>query len=194
MSLNLLVHDGGCAGNDEPWFPDREEVELLLHISLFSQDDERALRSVWRILQGQTDDYLDVMLGVVAAYPPLVQALRRADGDDGAGLSSETLRRHFQRWLFDTCNLPKDPPWLGQLYSKPLAQDAPANRAVSVDALPQFRYLIALIYPMVATARPFLAAGGRSAVEVEQMQYALLKAILLQVALLAKLYIETGDW
>ena len=76
----------------------------------------------------------------------------------------------------------------------PLAEDAPANRAVSVDALPQFRYLIALIYPMVATARPFLAAGGRSAVEVEQMQYALLKAILLQVALLAKLYIETGDW
>ena len=193
MSLSLLAHNAGCAGSDRPWFPDREEVELLLRISLFSQDDERALRSAWRILQGQTDDYLDVVLGVVAAYPLLANALRGADGGDGSESGSETIRRHFQRWLSETCNLPKDPPWLRQLYSKPPAQDAPAN-GESAETLPQFRYLIALVYPVVATVRPFLAAAGCSAVEVEKMQYALLKAILLQVALLAKLYLETGNW
>jgi hypothetical protein len=166
-------------------------VDLLLRISLFSQDDERALRSAWRILQGQTDDYLDVVLGVVAAYPPLVGALMDSVGGHGLETSTEITRQRFRRWLFETCNLPQDPPWLRQLQARPPAQEASATAA---ETLPQFRYLIALVYPVVAAARPFMAAGGRHAVDIEQMQYALLKAILLQVALLAKLYIETGDW
>ncbi len=193
MDLNPLAGDGGCNGGDRPWLPEREEVELLLRISLFSQDDEHTLRQVWRILKGQTDDYLDVVLGVVAACPPLAGVLMGSVGNDGFGTSAETARQRFRRWLFETCTLPRDPPWLRQLHARPPAPEASANRA-SAETLPHFRYLIALVYPVVATVRPFLAAGGRSDKEVERMQYALLKSILLQVALLAKLYIETGDW
>ncbi len=193
MNLNPLAGDGDGNDNARPWLPEREEVDLLLRISLFSQDDERALRSAWRILRGQTDDYLDVVLGVVAAYPPLVGALMDSVGGHGLETSAETARQRFRRWLFETCNLPRDPPWLRQLHAQPPAPEASANQA-SAETLPHFRYLIALVYPVVAAARPFLAAGGRNAVEIEQMQYALLKAILLQVALLAKLYLETGDW
>ena len=192
MNLNPLAGDSDYYDNARPWLPEREDVELLLRISLFSQDDARALRSAWRILRGQTDDYLDVVLGVVAAYPPLVGALMDSvGGGHGLETSAEITRQRFRRWLFETCNLPQDPPWLRQLQARPPAREASANAA---DALPQFRYLIALVYPVVAAARPFLAAGGRNAVDIEQMQYALLKAILLQVALLAKLYIEAGDW
>ena len=72
MDLNPLAGDGGCNGGDRPWLPEREEVELLLRISLFSQDDEHTLRQVWRILKGQTDDYLDVVLGVVARSEDVV--------------------------------------------------------------------------------------------------------------------------
>ncbi|MFZ1494935.1 MAG: hypothetical protein WAU60_16210, partial [Candidatus Competibacter denitrificans] len=50
-------------------FPSAEEIELLWRIGLFSADDERALRKLWRILQGQADDYLERVLGMVAAYP-----------------------------------------------------------------------------------------------------------------------------
>ena len=189
MNPNPLAGDGDDHDNARPWLPEREEVELLIRISLFSQDDERALRSAWRILQGQTDDYLDVVLGVVAAYPPLIGALMHSIGGHGLETSTEITRQRFRRWLFETCNLPQDPPWLRQLQARPPAREASAPAA----ALPQFRYLIALVYPVVAAARPFLAAGDRNVVEIERMQYALLKAILLQVALLAKLYIEAGD-
>ena len=191
MNLNPLAGNGDGNGGARLWLPEREEVELLLRISLFSQDDERALRRAWRILQGQADDYLDVVLGVVAAYPPLVRALMGSVGGDSLETSAEITRQRFRRWLFETCNLPQDPPWLRQLQARPPAWKASANAA---EVLPQFRYLVALVYPVVAAARPFLAAGGRDVVDIEQMQYALLKAILLQVALLAKLYIEAGDW
>lgn len=65
-----------------PGFPDRAEMELLLRIGLFSPDDEIALRKVWRILKGQTDDYLDMMLGMVAAHPALVPALTALRGEE----------------------------------------------------------------------------------------------------------------
>lgn len=191
MNLNPQAGDSDGNGGTHRWLPAREEVELLLRISLFSQDDERALRSAWRILQGQTDDYLDVVLGLVAAYPPLVGALMNAIGGHGRETRAEITRQRFRRWLFETCNLTQDPPWLRQLQFRPPAREASAD---TTAVLPQFRYLIALVYPVVAAVRPFLVAGGRNAVDIEQTQYALLKAILLQVALLAKLYIERGDW
>ena len=100
-----------------PWFPDQDDIDLLWHIGLFSADDARALRKVWRILKGQTDDYLDRLLGMVAAYPALATELAVLHGgrqqretiDDSA-----TLRRWFRQWLFETCLFPQEPPGSGK--------------------------------------------------------------------------------
>lgn len=179
-----------------PGFPDRAEMELLLRIGLFSPDDEIALRKVWRILKGQTDDYLDMMLGMVAAHPALVPALTALRGEESATHSldgAETIRDRFRRWLFETCFFPYEPPWLKQLYLKLSPPDSAAQPS-PVLLLPGFRHAVALAYPLVATARPFLAVKGRDHQDIERMQHALLKAILLQVALLSKLYVKEGLW
>lgn len=178
-----------------PGFPDRAEIELLLRIGLFSPDDEIALRKVWRIFKGQTDDYLDMMLGMVAAHPALVPALTALRGEESATHSLDgaaTIRDRFRRWLFETCFFPHEPPWLKQLYSDPSLQHSLAQPFSAV--LPGFRHVITLAYPLVATAHPFLAANGRDLQDIERMQHALLKAILLQVALLSKLYVKEGLW
>lgn len=176
-------------------FPDRAEVELLLRIGLFSPDDEIALRKVWRILKGQTDDYLDMMLGMVAAHPALVPALTTLRGEKSATHSLDeaaTIRDRFRRWLFETCFFPYEPPWLKQLYSELSPPDSAAQPSPAL--VPEFRHAVALAYPLVATARPFLAAKGRDHQDIERMQNAFLKAILLQVALLSKLYVKEGLW
>ncbi|MBK8534616.1 MAG: hypothetical protein IPL59_05540 [Candidatus Competibacteraceae bacterium] len=175
-------------------FPDRAEVELLLNIGLFSPDDEIALRKGWRILKGQTDDYLDMVLGMVAAHPALVTALAALRGEEPATAldGATTARRRFRQWLFETCYFPQEPPWLKQLYSEQSPPDSSAQSSPTL--LPGFRHAVALAYPLVATARPFLAADGRSPQDIERMQHALLKAILLQVALLSKLYVRQGLW
>ncbi|MFZ1643564.1 MAG: hypothetical protein WAV07_19465 [Candidatus Contendobacter sp.] len=176
-----------------PWFPDAEEIELLGRIGLFSPDDARALRKVWRVLKGQTDDYLDMVLGMVAAYPALATALTVLGGEspEGSTGGSATTRQLFRRWLFETCLSPHEPSWLKQLYA-----ELPPDRSAQsfLTRLPGFRYLIALSFPLVATARVLLVASGLATQEVERMQTALLKAILLQVALLSKLYLREGSW
>lgn len=174
-------------------FPDAGEIDLLGRVGLFSPDDARALRKIWRVLKGQTDDYLDMVLGMVAAYPALAAALTvlRDESPEDATGGSATARHLFRRWLFETCFSPHEPPWLKQLYAEP-----PSERAEQsfLTRLPGFRYLIALSFPLVAAARALLVAGGLATQEVERMQTALLKAILLQVALLSKLYVREGSW
>ena len=109
-------------------FPVGEEVDVLWRIGLFSPDDERALRKLWRLLKGQTDDYLDMVLGMIAAYPALAGALatvcRENLGESVDG--STTVRRLFRQWLSETCLAPREPSWLERLYT--LYSDFPPER------------------------------------------------------------------
>lgn len=174
-------------------FPSVEEIELLWRIGLFSADDERALRKLWRILQGQADDYLDRVLGMVAAYPALADALAVLHNGTAGNVmeSCPPLRQIFQRWLSETCLSPHESLWLRQLYAElPLNPSAQAL----ITRLPDFRYLIALSFPLLATANTLLIDHGLSPQDIERMQSAFLKAILLQVTLLSKLYVKEGLW
>ena len=191
-----LVGENVIAASAPTGFPAGEEAELLWRIGLFSPDDERALRKLWRVLKGQTDDYLDRVLGMVAAYPALAAALAavRHENLGVAADGSATVRRLFRQWLSETCLSPHESPWLNRLYS--LYAGLPPERSaqtMSVE-LPEFRYLIALSFPLVAAARSLLVDAGLASEAIERMQSAFLKAILLQVTLLSKLYVKDGFW
>ena len=192
-NLAQLPGEDKVAVATPPWFPDSAEIELLGRVGLFSPDDARALRKIWRVLKGQTDDYLDMVFGMVAAYPALATALTvlRRESPEGSVDGSATVRLLFRQWLFETCFSPHEPSWLKQLYA-----ELPPDRSVQslLALLPSYRHLITLSFPLVATARTLLAASGLAPPEIERMQYALLKAILLQVTLLSKLYIKEGLW
>ncbi|MCP2318010.1 Protoglobin [Nocardia amikacinitolerans] len=64
------------------------------------------------------------------------------------------------------------------------------NQTDHADSVPHIplRYLIAFIYPITATIRPFLAAGGHDDDQVEAMYQAWFKAVTLQIALWSQPY------
>jgi hypothetical protein len=57
-----------------------------------------------------------------------------------------------------------------------------------------FRDLFLLIFPVTHTLRPFLAAKGHAAEEVEGMHRARVKSCLLQVTLWSHPYVRDGDF
>lgn len=63
----------------------------------------------------------------------------------------------------------------------------------SVDHI-DFRYLVAFIYPVTATMRPFLAEGDHSEAEVDRMHDAWFKSVVLQVTLWSHPYVKDGDF
>ncbi len=54
------------------------------------------------------------------------------------------------------------------------------------------RYLIAFIVPITATIRPFLAAQGHDAAEIERMHAAWFKSVTLQVTLWIQPYVAAS--
>ncbi len=174
-----------------------EELELLKQSLLWSEDDDRYLRLSGEVLEDQVEDVLDVWYGFVASHPFLVHYFaRRSDGEPDAGYL-EAVRKRFGRWILDTARAEYDQSWLD--YQEEIGRRhhrERKNRTDGVDATEHIplRYLIAFVYPITATLKPFLAAKGHGAEEVEKMQDAWRKSVILQVALWSRPYVRDGDF
>ena len=54
--------------------------------------------------------------------------------------------------------------------------------------------MVAFIYPITATIKPFLANDGRSPEEVDKMHDAWFKSVVLQVTLCSQPYVKEGSF
>jgi Protoglobin len=152
---------GYTLGSDEvarsPLSP--EEFELLKTSVLFGDEDVRFLRMARDVLADQVEDVLDVWYEFVAANPHLVHYFtRRADGRPEEDYLAR-VRRRFGQWILDTTTADYDQAWLDYQYEIGLRHHREKkNRTDEVDAVEHIplRYLIAFIYPITATVRPFL--------------------------------------
>jgi len=80
---------------------------------------------------------------------------------------------------------PYDQDWLNYQEIGLRHTYAKKNQTDQVEAAPHIgmRYMIAFIYPITATIKPFLSNKGHSAEDVENMYQAWFKSITLQVTL-----------
>lgn len=172
------------------------DLDLLQQSVLFSEEDRRALQAAGDVLADQVDDILDVWYGFVAAHPHLVRYFANHQGQPISGYL-EAVRKRFGQWILDTCRRPWDQDWLN--YHEEIAKRhhrIGKNRADGVDAADHIpmRYLIAFIYPITATIRPFLEKGGQAPEQTEKMFQAWFKAVTIQVTLWTRPYANPGDF
>jgi Protoglobin len=162
-----------------------EDLDLLKQTVLFTEEDEKHLRLAGEVLQDQIDAVLDVWYSFVGSHSHLAYYFSSTDHQ----LNSEYLtavRRRFHQWILDTCNRSYDQTWLDYQQEIGLRHTyAKKNQTDRVEAAPHIgmRYMIAFIYPITATIKPFLSKKGHSAEDVENMYQAWFKAITLQVTL-----------
>ncbi|MFI6151970.1 protoglobin domain-containing protein [Kitasatospora sp. NPDC051170] len=179
---------------DDPHLPESPvtagDLEGLTAATLFSDTDVAALKLAGEVLADQTEQILDVWYGFVGSHPHLLAYFSTPEGVPvDAYLAG--VRRRFGQWITDTCTRPYDARWLAQQEEIALRHtSAKKNATDGVRSVPHvpLRYLIAFIYPITATMRPFLAAKGHAEEEVEAMHQAWFKAVTLQVALWARPY------
>jgi hypothetical protein len=174
-----------------------EEFQDLQATAQFTEDDARALRLSWDALRDQVEAVLDVWYGFIAAHPSLLRTFsRRSDGQpDQRYLAA--VRQRFARWIEDTAQVNYNQQWLNEQYEIGLRHHRTAkNRTDHVDSVEivPYRYLVPLISPLVSTLKPFLASKGHTPEQVEKMQQAWLKSMLLQVTLWSQPYVKQGDF
>jgi protoglobin len=174
-----------------------QELELLQATLLLGEDDLAALRRSGDLLAPRVEEVLDVWYGFVAANSHLLAAFSNAHGQpDQSYLAA--VRRRFGQWILDTAAADYDQAWLDYQHEIGLRHTRRGKKnqtdgADAADHIP-LRYVLALLIPITATLRPFLAGGGAAPEEVEAMHQAWVKAVLLQVILWSHPYVIDGDF
>ncbi len=174
-----------------------EDLALLKEALLFTDEDIKHLRMSHDVLEDQVEAVLDVWYGFVASHPQLVYYFgRKADGQPDAEYLA-AVRKRFAQWILDTASARYDQKWLDYQHEIGRRHHRTGkNRtdgAGSVDNI-SYRYLPALIYPITATLKPFLAKKGHSPEDVERMHQAWVKSVILQVTLWSHPYVKEGDF
>lgn len=172
------------------------DLELLKQTVLFTDDDARYLRMAGDVLADQVDELLNVWYNFVGSNPHLVYYFTDGQGNPIPEYLGR-VRERFGQWVRDLCRAEYDQAWVDYQYEIGLRHHrTKKNRTDGVDSVPHIplRYLVAFIYPITATVRPFLARKGHSAEDVERMHQAWFKAVTLTVALWSYPYVREGDW
>jgi hypothetical protein len=161
------------------------DLELLKQCIGWTEETERYRRLAGEVLADQTEDLVKHWRAILASHPHLARYSLSPQGQPIPHYSNDSGLR-FQQWVLDTCQKPYDQDWLN--YQQEIAlrhTHLKKNKTDGVDSAPfiPLRYLLAFAAQINETTRPFLAAHGHSAQEVDKMHQAWCKAVLLQVTL-----------
>lgn len=172
------------------------DLDLLKKTVLFTDEDEKYLKIAGDVLADQIEAVLDVWYAFVGSNDHLLYYFKGKDGKPDPHYL-DAVRKRFGQWIMDTCKRSYDQDWLNYQYEIGLRHNrAKKNQTDHVQSSPNInlRYIIAFIYPITATIKPFLAKKGHSAEDIEKMHQAWFKSLVMQVALWSDPYVKEGDF
>ncbi len=172
-----------------------DELELLKKTLLWTDEDTRYLRMAGEILSGQIDEILDLWYGYVGSNEHLVYFF--TDGGNPILEYLDAVRQRFGQWIKDICLKDYDQKWLDYQYEiAKRHHKIKKNQTDGVHSVPfvNFRYMVAFIYPITFTIKPFLSKMGHSLSEVESMYNAWFKAVVLTVTTWCYPYVKEGEF
>jgi hypothetical protein len=169
------------------------ELEQLQQTALFTDEDVAALRRAHDILAPKVEELLDVWYGFVGSHDFLLRSFSTERGPVAEYL--EAVRLRFAEWVLDTTRAEYDDAWLARQEEIGRRHFTKKNETDAVSGTPEivhYRYLVPLVYPIFATVRPFLEQGSTDPGDVNRMQEAWLKSLLIQIALWSHPYLREG--
>jgi Protoglobin len=157
--------------------------------------DTDALKMADEVLGDQAEAMVDSWRRQIAAQPHLARWFFGPDGQPDERYKA-AVKRRFVQWVRDTCLRPHDQAWLN--YQEEIGlRHTPAKKNTTDDAhtpdVVPLRYLLTFV-AAVLDVKTFLSAKGHTPDEVERMQRAWTKNVLLQIALWSRPYVRDGLW
>ncbi|WP_413287748.1 protoglobin domain-containing protein [Bdellovibrio sp. HCB337] len=175
-----------------------EDLELLKQTVLWTDEDTKYMRMSKEVLEDQTDQILDVWYSFVKVTPHLAMYFGHNKDHKPNEEYMESVRLRFKQWILDTADANYDQDWLNYQHEIGLRHHrTKKNQTDEADSVPiiHFRYIPALVYPVTATLKPFLAKKhDHDAEDVECMYHAWLKSVIMQVCLWSYPYVKDGDY
>jgi hypothetical protein len=169
------------------------ELEDLKKTVGFTDEDQRNLRLAGEVLADQAKQLVEHWRGIVAKTPHLARHSHTSDGKPIPRYAENSGLR-FQQWVLDTCFRSYDQDWLN--YAQEIALRHTPLKKNKTDGVESTSYVplrdyLAFIAVINETTKPYLAAKGHTAADVEKMHGAWCKSLSIQAALWARPYTDT---
>ena len=162
----------------------------------FTEEDQRYLRLAGEILEDQATQVVGHWRSrIIASIPNLARHSRSPEGNPLPNyLAASNLR--FEQWILDTCLRPYDQDWIN--YQQEIALRHTTLKKNKVDGVQSTPYvplrdIIAFLAVMNETIKPYLAAKGHSAADVDGMHTAWCKSMQLQLAIWVRVYVGSDQ-
>lgn len=173
-----------------------DELRALEQACGFDSNAREQLRKAAVVLTGRAEDLVDIWRSVIAEHPEMRQVFFGPDGRPDETYKA-AVKKRFVRWVIDSCEREHDQDWLD--YQQEIGErHTPAKKNLTDGAhtacLVPLRYLIAFSGVVSTTIRPILEEGGYSGTELEEIQAAWTKSMLLHLALWARPYVGACLW
>ena len=183
----------GAAGVSPVSLQDLEKLKISVG---WTEEDERYRHMAGEVLADQTKTVVTHWRQeIIGGIPNLSRHSRSLEGEPIPDYSAKSGLR-FEQWILDTCCRPYDQDWLN--YQNEIALRHTSHKKNMTDGVDSTAYvplrdIIAFVVVMNKTIKPYLAARGHTAEEVEKMHQAWVKSLQLQIALWSQPY-SNGEW
>lgn len=162
----------------------------------FKDEDRRYLVLAGEVLSDQAEDMVNAWRSKIGAQEHLSKWFNGPDGRSDDRYKA-AVKARFVQWVIDTCTRPYDQAWLD--YQEEIGlRHTPAKKNATDNAhtppLVPLRYLVGFTSVIITSAKQFLGKRGHSPEQVERMQVAWTKAVMLTLALWSRPYTKEELW
>lgn len=173
-----------------------DEMRELEASAGWSEQDAAILRKYGRIFEDRAGDMVDSWRAVIGSHPHLAKWFFGPDGKPDEDYKAK-IQKRFVQWVHDACTRPHDQAWLDYQEEIGLRHN-PEKKNVTDGAntasLVPLRHLYAFTAVVAVTTRKFFVEAGVSGDELQKLQDAWLKTVLLHVTLWSRPYAKEGRW
>ncbi len=197
MSVNHQI-DGYTFGQaSTPASPiSMDELRQLEAATGWSDEDAAWLKIAAETLVPQAEAMVDAWRSVIGSLPQLAASFVGLDGKPDEHYKA-SVKPRFVQWISDLCLRPHDQDWLNYQEEIGLrhtpAQKNQTDHTQTPSVVPQ-RYLLGFTAVVITSVAGFLARSGRPDEDVDRMQEAWTRGVLLTVALWSRPYAKDGLW
>ena len=171
------------------------ELQQLEQSAGWTRDDASILAKHADLFREKADSMVDSWRAVIGAQPHLAQWFSKPDGTSDDDYKA-SVKRRFVQWVIDVAVRPHDRDWLNYQFEIGLRHTPDKKNKTDGAHTPSvvpFRYLIGFI-PVVLPIRSFFKEAVTDERELDCLETAWTKAVILHITLWSRAYVDADLW
>ena len=193
LETRIAGYDFGRVPRSAVSLDELHQLELALQ---FTEEDRQALRRASELISDHAEELVDGWRAIIGAHEFLSKSFFGPDGKPDERYKA-AVKKRFVRWVVDLVTRPFDQAWLD--YQQEIGQrhtpdKKNATEHAKTPPVVPLRYVLAFISPVSLSVRPLLQKSGVGAEEIDRMEAAWTKAVVLSVTLWTAPYVKDGLW